>query len=78
MGVNGMVRAFVGQTKFTGRYEEDLDDIFEKFEMYAHMCDLTFSQKRKTLLIMLTGNALSLSNKEKKPTDTFEEAVPLL
>lgn len=78
LGLSGMVRAFTGQTKFTGRYEEDLDGILETFETYATMCDLTDSEKRKSIPIMLSGNALSLFNKEAKACETFDEAATLL
>lgn len=58
-----MVRAFVGQTNFSGRYEEDRDSILEPFETYSSMCYLTYIEKRNSIPIMVSGNALSLFNK---------------
>lgn len=73
-----MVRAFVGQIKFSGSYEEYLDGILEKFETYAPMCDLSAIEKRKSIPIMVSCNALSLLQKESKTCEIFEDAAELL
>lgn len=73
-----MVRAFVGQTNFSGRHKEDLDGMLETLETYAEMCDLNNYQKRKSIPNMLSCNSLSLFNKWDKESESFEEAVTLL
>lgn len=60
-----MVRAFVGLTKFAGRYEEDLNGILETLGTYASMCELNPTEKRKSIPIMISGNALSLQQRRK-------------
>lgn len=66
LGVNGMVEDFVGQAKFTIKYEEDFDDIRETYGTYAGMCDLSQSQMGNSMPLILGGNALSHFNKESK------------
>lgn len=61
-----MAKDFVGQAKFSGKYEEYLDDILETYETYAGMCDLSQIQLKKAMPIILGGNYLSLLNEESK------------
>lgn len=61
LGLGGMVKAFIGQTKFSGKYEEDLDYILETFDTYAEMFDLSPSQRKKSMPFKLSGNSLSFS-----------------
>lgn len=80
-GLNGMMRAFVGRTKFSWKYEEDLDDIVESFETYANMCGLSDSKRRKVIpwdAIMLNGKQLSLLNQRSTEDQTYYQAIQLL
>lgn len=72
-----MVRAFVWQNKLSGKYEEDLDGLIETLDTFAEMCDLSNTQRRKAIPIMLTVNALSLFNKIAKTCEIFDDAVTL-
>lgn len=48
-----MLKAFAGQDKFSGDYEEDLDNILQMSDTFADMCDLTPNQKRNEMPLML-------------------------
>lgn len=78
LGVQGMFKAYIGQPKFGGRYEEDLEDVIEVFLTYSKMCNLTLTEKRKAIPIMLQGNALSLFNKEINITHSYDDAIGMM
>lgn len=41
LGISEMIKAFIGQNKFSVKYKEDLDDIIQTFESYATMCGMS-------------------------------------
>lgn len=76
--VNGLMKAFIGQHKFSGKYEEDLDSVLKVFEALAEMCDPMSDEKRKAIPTMLQGNELHLFSKKGKDFITYEYATTLL
>lgn len=73
-----MVKDLVGRAVFTRKYEEDLDDILEMYVTYTGICDLSRTQMRKAMPIMLGGNSLSLFNKDYKACKYYDEGITLI
>lgn len=59
-GVQKIIKAFQGQTRFSGVYDEDLENIAEIYGNIADTCDVTPQEKRKAMYVMFKGTALSL------------------
>lgn len=80
MELNGrdLVKYFIGQTPFSGRYEEELEDIISIYEDMFEMCDVFPGQKRKAVGIMLEGSAKKYFVNHVRHARTFEEAFHLL
>lgn len=78
LGVNGIMKAFIGQDKFSGKYEEDLDAVLNIFETLSRMCDATPEEMRKAMPVMLKGNALRLFSKKAKDCVTYENGAEML
>lgn len=78
MGINGMMKSFIGQKKFRGAYKEDLDGIIEVYDMIADMCVVTYSEKRKASPFMLKGDALSMFSRNATSCRTYAEAITIL
>lgn len=75
--MGGMMKAFIGQTKFSVKYEWDLELIIEMFETYANMCGFTSGQKN-VITVMLNGNSLSLLYQKATRDQPYDDAVHLL
>lgn len=78
MGVQGMMRAYVGKKKFTGAWHEDLDGCFAVFETMAKMCHITRKQKLEAIPVMLDAEALRLFSDKGAECQTYEDAVKML
>lgn len=58
LGVNGMMRAFTGQDKFGGNFEDYLETTQKVYETLADMCDATPEQIKKSMPVMLKRKTL--------------------
>lgn len=73
LGIIGMMKVVIGQTKFSRNYEEDLDVIIDTFDTYSNMCSLAPEQRRKVIPIMLKGHFLSLFNQRSVDSQPYDE-----
>lgn len=78
MGVTTTIKAYSGQPKFSGIYDEDLENIIDLYTETAENCDATPEEKRKALFTMLIGNARSLFARNGKSCVTFEDGTEVL
>lgn len=74
LGIYELLKAFIGKPQFSGGYDQDVDNCFQVFETLASMCQVRDEEKRRTLRIMLTGDALSLS--QGNPTNVSHTTMP--
>lgn len=58
LGVNGLIKAFVGKKTFSGAYDEDLDDTLIIYDTLSDMCGVYIKQKRRAMPIMLSGDVI--------------------
>lgn len=77
-GVSNILRAYKGQPKFSGLYEEDLEALAENYEETADSCDATDLEKSKEMFAMLHGSARTLFNRKGKYCKSFEEGMDLI
>lgn len=50
--MNGLMKAFIVQDKFSGNFEEDLDTMINVFQWFADMCDFSADEMRTSMPIM--------------------------
>lgn len=77
MDINVIIEAFTRENKFKVNYEEDLEDVLEKSETYAYMCDRSKTQKINTIPIILNVMPNHYSKKEKE-RNSYSEEIELL
>lgn len=80
LGINRryLVKAFNGQEKCSGKYEEGLYGIMDVFEELADMFDVSYRQRLQIISILLKCNALIIFMREAKDCKTFEEEANIL
>lgn len=77
-GVTNIIKDYLGQPRFSGLYDNDLENIAEIYNSIADMWDATQIEKRKDMSLMLKGCGLSLFTRKRKGCGTFEEGINLL
>ena len=75
LGINGLMRAFGTKKRFSGSWDEDLDDTISIFETLSNICELSDEEKLKAIPIMLMGDAMSYFSNKAKTYDTYEDAM---
>lgn len=77
LGVNGrdLVKSFIGQTPFSGTYNEDLEETINVYQDFCDMCNVNLTQKRKAMTIMLKGPARAYFARHVRDARRYEEAV---
>lgn len=80
LGSNGrdLVKSFIGQTPFSGGYNENLEETINIYEDFCRMCDVNESQKRRAITIMLKGTARAYYSTHVRDAATYDEAVHML
>lgn len=78
LGINGLMRALIGKPSFSGSWEEDLDNCICVFDTLSTMCEMTETEKLKSVPIMLSGDALNYYASNSKNCKTYEEATQTL
>ena len=74
-GLQGMMKAYGGQKKYTGAFDDDLSVVIEEYEMTARICGLTMEEKRDGIVIMLEGPALAYYAAHLKNVDTYDALI---
>lgn len=78
LGMNGLIRAFVGKPTFSGAYDEELEGIISVFETLARMCDISEDEKLRSIPIMLSGEALNHFALNIKGDDDYKDALKMM
>lgn len=74
-GIEGLVKAYSGRTKYSGKYDEDLANAIQLYELTADMCTLSPQQRRNGIMVMLTGNALDYYATSLKHLASYEDVI---
>lgn len=69
------MKAFHSKMKFSGRWDEDLDNTTSVFETMAKMCDVNPEQINTEIPIMLTGDVLSYYSTTLGQCETSDQAI---
>ena len=78
LGMNGLMRSFVGKPTFGGNWDEDLDNCICVFETMAKMCEISEIEKVKSIPIMLKGDALNYYSGNIRGCSNFDDAMELM
>lgn len=54
LGIQGLMRSFIGQNTFTGSWEEDLDSTISVYKTMSTICQLNEDKNIKAIPIMLS------------------------
>ena len=52
------MKTYQGRTKFTGSFDQDVEEALETFETFANVCQLNEAEKERALPFMLDQGAL--------------------
>lgn len=74
----GLVKAFIVQEPFSGRYQENLEEVIAVYEDWDDMCVVLEGQKRKAMTVALKGPAKALFSTESHRQNPYEEGIEML
>ena len=81
-GIAGLSKSYAGRDKFSGKWEENLEESLVLYETLSKLCHLSLEEMSEGLPIMLTGDALSYytmniptDENYKAKTETSEKLV---
>lgn len=60
LGINGLIKTYIGQQQLSGAYEEDIGECFYVFETLASMCEVSDDEMKPALPIIPKVDAFSL------------------
>lgn len=63
-GVTNQIKAFQGQPKFSGLYDDELENISEIYASIADSCHTTQSEKLKAMFVLFKGRAVSFCTRK--------------
>lgn len=78
LGVNGLVKAFDKDDKYSGSYDDDLERSIRRFKTLAKMCEVPLDQRLHAIPIMLKGDALDFFDDYQEGCTSYEDAFTLL
>lgn len=70
-----MIKTFKGPKKYNSRYEGDLLGTIQVYEMTAQLCNLCEDRKRKGIIVMLHGPALTYFVSNSQNCKAYEDTV---
>lgn len=76
--VTNVLRAFRGQTTFSGIYDEDLEANAEHYAGTADSCDVADAEKGRTMFPVLHGRSRTPFNRKGKECRSFQEEIGFL
>lgn len=78
-GISSMISAFQDLPRYSGRFEDNLEDTIEVFETIADVCDVTSeAQKYKAIPIMLKGPAFRQYSRKKGEVVSYTDGLAKL
>lgn len=80
LGSNGrdLVKAFIGQSAYSGSYQENLEEVLDIYDELAEMCEVNPRQKRRAMAVILKGPARAYFARHGRTLETYEDAIDLL
>lgn len=75
LGMTGLMRSYHGKQTFAAGWDEDLDNSISVYKSLSNMCEVSDSEKLRTLPVILSGDSLSYYSSQIKNCATYEEAV---
>lgn len=69
------MKDFIGNTTFSGCWEENLDNCINVFRTLAVMCDIIEYNQLKSVPVMLGGDSWNFYSKQVRFCATFDEAM---
>lgn len=67
----GLVKSFLSQTRFSGSYDQDIEDTMSESLGFCDMCDVHEVQNRTAMKIMIKGPARAYYTGNIKAASTF-------
>lgn len=78
MGVQGLMKAYIGKPLFAGEWSDKLDNCTKVYDNLSSMCQLTDDEKLTGIPIILTANAFDVYAEHAEECRTYEDAKQLL
>lgn len=72
------MKSYMGKQQFSGGYEEDLNNFFQLFETLVTICQVTETEMKIALRIILKGDELYLYSGRSGECDTYTKANEML
>lgn len=69
------MKAYSGRTRYQRKYDEDLSNALQLYELTCTLCSLSDEQKRKGIMVMLDGSALDYYAANLKNLQSYEDVV---
>ena len=77
LGINGLIKSYQGRKKFSGSWEDNLEQAISTYETFANICKLTALEKAQAIPYMLVDDAFNFYStsipKHYKYEETIEE-----
>lgn len=75
LGLNGLMKAYQGRDKYSGRWDEDLNSALQLYDTLSNLCRLEEHEKAEAMPVMLKSDALSYYSSFYKSGMSYDEVV---
>ncbi len=73
LGINGMIKSFQNRKKFSGSWDENLEEAITNYNIFSRICKLSEQEKADAVPYMLEGEAFTFFSQKIPPNTTFDE-----